>query len=58
MAKQYKYELYEHETALEEFLQDPISAGFKPISIYRITREDGTWDVLVWWEIEDAHAQA
>jgi hypothetical protein len=57
MAKQYKYELYEHETALEEFLQDPISEGFKPISIYRVMRHDG-FDVVVWWEIEDAHAQA
>ena len=53
----YKYELFENETALEEFLQDPISEGFKPIAIYRVpvSGEPGAFDVLVWWKMEDAH---
>lgn len=58
MAKQYKYEIYENESQLEDFLNDPICVGMKPVSIYRRLDHEGNWDVIVWWEIEDAYAQA
>lgn len=58
MAKQYKYELYETEAQLEEFLNDPACIGMKPIAIYPRADHMGNYDVCVWWEIEDAHAQA
>jgi hypothetical protein len=58
MAKQYKYEIYEHEAILESFLNDPACVGMKPIAIYSRPDREGNWDVIVWWEIEDAEAKA
>jgi hypothetical protein len=54
MAKQYKYETYGSEQELENFLNDPACIGMKPIAIY----PTGDFEIVVWWEIEDAYAQA
>lgn len=58
MAKKYVVEYWDDEQELLDFLNDPASAGMKPISIYPTidaTRNQDFWPVTVWWETEDSN---
>ncbi len=54
MAKQYKYEIFHNEQAVEDALNDGLYAGFKLIGIYpKQYRTSPEIDIIVWWEYED-----
>lgn len=54
MAKQYKYEIFHNEQAVEDALNDGLYAGFKLIGIYpKQYRTSPEIDIIVWWEYEN-----
>jgi hypothetical protein len=56
MAYKVMYEVYDTEEDLEKFINDPISEGMAPFSIYRIpSKNHQGFEVVVWWKMEDAN---
>lgn len=56
MAQRVFFEVYDTEEELQNFINDPISDGMTPFTIYRWPANNKAgYEVFVWWKAEDAN---